>query len=113
MQKPQALSIVGKGDNLVPCIHINDIGGCVRRICEGNISKEFIFVIDKMKKPTQKRIIQAISDGIGTGKVRHLDTKDIPDTIFWKDKLTIDLKMKTSDVFKDYEAPEDAELTEE
>ena len=52
IQKPDSLPIVGKGDNLVPTIHINDIAGCVSRICDGKVSKEFIFAIDKTSKPT-------------------------------------------------------------
>ena len=66
--------------------------------------------MDKTKKPTQKRLTQAISTGIGTGKVQSLPDKGVAESIIWKSLLTINLKMRTSDVFRDKEPPEDAEL---
>jgi adenylate kinase family enzyme len=42
-----------------------------------------------------------------------LDSDDIAQSIIWKDYLSINLKMKTSDVFKDGEPAEDAEDAEE
>jgi len=65
--------------------------------------------VDRTSKPTQKRLIQAISSGIGTGQVQNFEDKQIADSIIWKDFLNINLKMKTSDVFRDGEPPEEAE----
>lgn len=39
----------------------------------------------------------------------HVEANEIADSIIWKEFMLINLKMKTSDVFKDGEAPEDAE----
>lgn len=47
---------------------------------------------------------------MGTGEVRHFESKEIANSVYWKERLTVNLKMKTSDAFRDNEAPEDAEL---
>ena len=109
LQKPAKLPVIGKGDNLIPTIHNIDLARIVRRIIAENISKEYIFAVDKTKKPTQKRIVQSISKDIGTGQINNFEEKDIADSIIWKDFLNINLKMKTSDVFRDGEVPEDFE----
>mmetsp|Transcript_16040 Transcript_16040/g.27042 ORF Transcript_16040/g.27042 Transcript_16040/m.27042 type:complete len:425 (+) Transcript_16040:21-1295(+) len=113
LQKPSQLPIVGKGDNLIPTIHVRDLARITKRLIDENIEKSYIFAVDRTKKPTQKRLVQAISSGIGTGKVKHFEHDEIADSILWKDFLTINLKLKTSDVFKDKEAPEGEEENEE
>jgi len=52
IQKPNKLPIIGEGGNFVPTIHVIDLARVVRRICEENITKEYIFAVDKTKKPT-------------------------------------------------------------
>jgi len=96
------LPILGKGDNLIPTIHIIDLARLVCRIVNDKPDHPYIFAIDKTKKPTQKRIVQAIANGMGTGQAAsvEVDTSD-PNQAFWRDFLTINLKMKTSSVFKD------------
>jgi dTDP-D-glucose 4,6-dehydratase len=59
--------VFGKGDNLIPTIHIIDIARCVRRMVAEDLEHKYVFCIDRTKKPTQKRIVQAISKGVGTG----------------------------------------------
>lgn len=56
--------------------------------------------------------MEAISKGIGTGGIEHT-TQDLVYSLDKKMHLLINLKMKTSDVFKDGEPPEDAEDPEE
>jgi len=51
--------------------------------------------------------VKAISQGIGTGQVEQVKEDEVVDS--WKDFLTIDLKMKTSKVFKDGALPEEYE----
>ena len=46
---------------------------------------------------------------MGTGKVKHVEKEDVADSILWKDFISINLKMKSSDVFKDKEPPEGEE----
>ncbi len=41
----------------------------VKKIFEAPPEQQYIFGIDNTKKPSQKKLIQAISDGIGTGLV--------------------------------------------
>jgi hypothetical protein len=41
-----------------------------------------------------------------------MKASDIADSIMWKDYLSINLKLKTSDVFNDKEAPEGEEQEE-
>ena len=45
----------------------------VKKIFEAPPERQYIFGIDNTKKPTQKKLIQAISDGIGTGLVESID----------------------------------------
>ena len=107
IQNPPALQIVSKGENLVPSIHIIDLARLVRRIIEKNKVHPYIFAIDKTTRPSQKRLVQAISKGMGTGKIA-LDAPEVPGTT--DDFLTINLKMKVSEAFKDGElTPEEEE----
>ena len=77
LQNPRALSFSGKGDNLIPTIHIIDLARLVRRMVSAQVAKtsqdksllkkQYIFAIDRTAKATQKKLIEAISKGIGTG----------------------------------------------
>ena len=73
LQDPQKLPIVGEGNNLVPTIHVTDLARMVKKIHEAPPERQYIFGIDNTKKPTQKKLIQAISEGIGTGLVECCD----------------------------------------
>lgn len=66
--------------------------------------------MDRTKRPTQKRLIKAISKGVGTGQVQYQEPDDIADSIIWKDLLSINLKMKSSIVFKDKEPAEGEDI---
>jgi len=46
------LPILGKGDNLIPTIHIIDLARLVCRIVNDKPDHPYIFAIDKTKKPT-------------------------------------------------------------
>ena len=39
LQNPRALSYAGKGENLIPTIHINDLGRLVRRMVQASACK--------------------------------------------------------------------------
>lgn len=101
--------IFGEGNNLVPTVHIRDLARLVQRISKDKpqLNPPYIFAFDKTKNPTQKRIVTAISKGIGTGLIKNVKEDEINED--WKDFLTINLKMKTSKVFKDGTLPEDYE----
>lgn len=69
LQSPYNLPHTGKGDNLIPTIHVIDLARLVKRIVDTKPNHPYIFAIDRTKKPTQKRLIESISKGIGTGQV--------------------------------------------
>jgi adenylate kinase len=73
LQDPQRLPIVGEGNNLVPTIHVTDLARMVKKVHEAPPERQYIFGIDNTKKPTQKKLIAAISEGIGTGLVQNTD----------------------------------------
>jgi adenylate kinase len=75
LQVPQKLPIVGEGNNLVPTIHVTDLARMVKKVHEAPPEQQYIFGIDNTKKPTQRKLISAISEGIGTGLV---ECDDIP-----------------------------------
>jgi len=68
----------------------------------------YIFAVDRTKKPTQKRITKAISDGIGTGKTESIELESVVDEE-WAEFFNINLKIKSSPVLRDGQPPEDAE----
>jgi len=72
IQTPSQLTIIGKGDNFIPTIHIRDLSRVTKKIIDDKITKEYIFCVDRTKKPTQKRIVSSISNGIGTGLVKNI-----------------------------------------
>ena len=119
LQNPGALSYSGKGENLIPTIHVIDLARLTRRMVQAGSAKtaqdkairakQYIFAIDRTSRPTQKKLIEGISRGTGTGKAndRGIDAySHLP--IDQKEFLMINLKMRASDAFKDGEVPEDA-----
>lgn len=101
IQSPCELPIIGDGENLVPTIHIIDLARLVRRVVIENPKVyPYIFAIDKTRKPTQKRIITEISKGLGTGKIASIQATSVTDEQGWREKLSINLRMKASDAFK-------------
>ena len=121
-QDPQKLPIIGEGKNFVPTIHVKDLARMVKKIFEAPPEKKYIFGIDNTKKPTQKKLIQAISDGIGTGLVECTDIpveyaavhpKQTPLNLHldWKKFVMLNIKVKPSTIFVP-EKPEGGEEEE-
>ena len=97
----------------------------VKKIFEAPPEQQYIFGIDNTKKPSQKKLIQAISDGIGTGLVESVDIpleyapihpKQTPLNLNldWKRFVMLNIKAKPSKIFVAEtegagEADEDAE----
>ena len=52
LQDPLRLPVVGKGDNLVPTVHVTDLARMVKKIYESKPERQFIFGIDNTKRPT-------------------------------------------------------------
>lgn len=72
LQDPQELSIYGNGKNRIPMVHIQDLITYIEKVIEKKPDLPYILALDHNPKPTQKGIISAISQGIGTGKVKSL-----------------------------------------
>lgn len=101
IQEPACLPIVGKGENLIPSIHVIDLARLVRRVViEAPKVHPYIFAIDRTKKPTQKRIVSQISKCMGTDKIENILPQE-QDAPIWQYRLQTNLKMKASDAFKD------------
>ena len=77
LQDPVRLPYVGDGNNLVPTIHVTDLARMVFKVFEKKPERKYIFAVDNNQKPTQKKLISAISNGIGTGLV---ESQDVPET---------------------------------
>ncbi len=82
----------------------------VKKIFEVKPERQYIFGIDTTKKPTQKRLISAISNGIGTGLIENIDipasfAKVHPNKtplqldLDWRKFLLLNIKAKPSSMF--------------
>lgn len=82
----------------------------VKKIYESKPERKYIFAIDNNKKPTQKKLITAISNGIGTGVVESIDIPEsfkmahpkmtpIQLDLDWKKSLLLDLYVTPSSLF--------------
>jgi adenylate kinase len=113
LQKPSSLPYLGRGKNFVPTIHVKDLARMVKKVAETKPEKSYIFAIDNTRKPTQKRLISAISNGIGTGLLESVDYPD-PEHLIkhhpkktplhlmdsdWRIPLMLNLKIKPSSLF--------------
>jgi len=76
LQNPLKLPYIGEGKNLVPTVHVKDLARMVKKVYETKPEKQYIFAIDNTRRPTQKKLISAISNGIGTGLVESIDYPD-------------------------------------
>ena len=107
---------MGLGKNYVPTIHVKDLARMVKKVYESKPTlpdKQYIFAVDNTRKSTQKRLISAISNGIGTGLLESVDYPD-PDQIQkahpkktplqllesdWRIPLMLNLRVKPSSLF--------------
>lgn len=102
IQNPPALDVSGAGSNLIPTIHVMDLAALVRRVVvEAPKEHPYIFAIDRTKRPTQKRIVRAISTCMGTGQINENVRYEPGQMPEWTDILMTHLPMRSSDAFKD------------
>ena len=117
LQDPVRLPYVGDGNNLLPTIHVTDLARIVKKVYESKPERKYIFAIDNNQKPTQKKLVTAISNGIGTGLVESIDIPEnfkkahpkmtpIQLDLDWKKSLLLDLKVTPSSLFIKEGAPE-------
>ena len=110
LQQPQALPVYGKGKNRIPTVHVADLITYVEKIIEKKPDLPYLLALDHNPKPTQKKIIEAISKGIGTGFVESTppDREKV-----YIGELTLNLRMKPSTIFMKIEEEEAAIEVEE
>ena len=110
LQNPPRLEYIGDGDNNLPTIHVTDLARMVKKVFEAKPERKYIFAVDNNKKTAQRKLISAISNGIGTGLIESID---IPETfkkahpkmtpiqldLDWKKSLLLDLMVTPSSLF--------------
>jgi len=80
LQNPEHLRYIAEGNNFIPTIHVRDVAGLVSKVITKQPENHYLFCIDNAKKPTQRRLVTAISKGIGTGLVESVEEdKSIPE----------------------------------
>lgn len=96
LQNPPKLPIFGKGRNRIPTVHVADLVTYIEKIVERKPNLPYLLALDHNPKPTQRKIVEAISKGIGTGLVESVpENKDAP----FHGELTLNLRMRPSMVF--------------
>jgi adenylate kinase len=100
LQKPPELAYYGEGRNRIPTVHVKDLVTYVKKVVERPPAIQYLLAIDHNPKPTLKKIVESISSGVGTGKVRKLPVSEDVVNI---DKLTLNLRMKPSMCFQKLE----------
>lgn len=95
---------------MLPRIHVTDLARMVFKVSEKKPERKYIFAVDNNKKPTQKKLIRAISNGIGTGliesqdvpeifKMAHPKNTPIQLDLDWRKSLLLDLFVEPSSLF--------------
>ena len=100
----------------MPTIHVKDLARMVKKVYESKPplpDKQYIFAVDNTRKSQQKRLIAAISNGIGTGLMESVDYPDpdhqkkahpkkTPLNLLeqdWRIPLMLNLRVKPSSLF--------------
>ena len=121
LQNPEYLPYIEDGENKIPTIHVVDLARLVKKVYDTKPEHKYIFAIDNTEDRRQKSLIQAISSGIGTGKVEsreyqvddmvrfnsRLELSDRPNST-----LSIDLNIKPSPLMIQEGNDEEAEPVE-
>lgn len=70
LQKPKMLPYFGEGTNKVPTIHVKDLVTLVQKLFETKPEVPYVFAIDNSKNREQIHLVETISKGLGTGKIK-------------------------------------------
>ena len=92
----------------------------VKAIYEKKPARKYVFAVDNNKQPLQKKLVAAISNGIGTGliesvdiprefKTAHPKATPIQLDLDWKKSLLLDLDVVPSTLFVKDDPPPKAE----
>ncbi|KRX09632.1 P-loop containing nucleoside triphosphate hydrolase [Pseudocohnilembus persalinus] len=104
LQDPAELTIYGEGKNRIPMIHVRDLAEFVKKIVERPPNQQYIFAVDHNSKPTQKKIIQAISSGVGSGKTKTISLAEGAMENENFDIFNLDLRIRPTKAFAQFEA---------
>ncbi|XP_043226129.1 adenylate kinase 7-like [Amphibalanus amphitrite] len=91
------LTIFGRGNNVVPTIHILDLAQVVQCVFDTRPTTRYILAVDGLSN-TQREIVKAISSELSTGQVKRADKEDVFLTdlnLLHADLVTTDLKMES------------------
>lgn len=64
------------------------------------IKQQYLVAVDQAQRQNQEKIMRAISAGMGSGLIKHVELSDVIEED-WCEFLTLDLKMKTSPYLRD------------
>ena len=87
-----ALPVIEKGENYLPTIHVNDLSNSIDLIINhGQEFSQYLLAVDQSSN-TQKDLMQAISEGIGSGAVQETQISEIVNE-YWCEFMTINVKL--------------------
>ncbi|ESP02316.1 hypothetical protein LOTGIDRAFT_199862 [Lottia gigantea] len=90
------LQIFGNGQNVIPTIHIKDLGGVIQNVADSRPKVRYLIAKDDAQN-TLEEIVRAVSAGLGTGRVKTITReeallqRDIEQADF--DMLLVNLRM--------------------
>lgn len=117
LQDPLEFDYYGEGKNKIPTIHYRDLAMHIKYILYKPPKRiRYVLAIDHTRKREQKRILHAISKGIGCGGMRKVEhNTSLHTTIPDYDLLTLDLWILSSKIFNEpkLEGEEEPEPEEE
>ena len=100
-----SLPIVAGGRNVLPTVHVADLTQCIKHLLLTLPAvplhlkpQQYFVAVDQARHQTQERIMQAISAGMGSGLLKHVELADVLQED-WVEFLTLDLKFRTSQAF--------------
>eukprot|EP01137_Pigoraptor_chileana_P007728 Opistho-2@53682 len=101
---PQELHIFGRGDNVVPTIHIEDLASSLHHIVDRQPESRYIVCVDDSKNSLEE-VVKCISSNLGTGKTKKISkedallTKDLEQANY--DMLLVDVRLDST-LIKDF-----------
>jgi adenylate kinase len=91
-----ALPVIEKGNNTLPTVHVTDLTNSIDLILtEGQNFKNTLFAVDQSCSQTQKDIMIAISEGIGSGATQEVKISDVVEEP-WCEFLQVNVKLVAS-----------------
>ncbi|KAI9352718.1 hypothetical protein BDR26DRAFT_914218 [Obelidium mucronatum] len=97
----EELICYGEGSNVLPTIHMDDLSNIILEVVEFQPENKYLLAIDESKN-TLYEITKAISDGLGTGRVKKVPketallNKNLPQSDF--DMLLVNLRLEPGHV---------------